>query len=79
MKLNGCPIIWIMLIQMGVITMKLTSRKFWLSIAGFICMMIVYWKSGKSESAITGCLSLITYVLGESYADGQSARGEGHE
>ena len=53
---------------------KLTSRKFWLSIASFVSMLIVFF--GGAESTATQVTALIMagatvigYVIGEGLAD----------
>lgn len=53
---------------------KLTSRKFWMSLAGFISMLVVF--NGGSESTATQVTSLImagasviAYVVGEGLSD----------
>lgn len=53
---------------------KLTSRKFWMSIASFVSMMIVFL--GGAEATATQVTSLImagatviAYVIGEGLAD----------
>ena len=53
---------------------KLTSRKFWLSIASFVAMLLV--ALGQSETTATQITSLIMagatvigYVIGEGLAD----------
>ena len=55
-------------------TRKLTSRKFWLSIASFVAMLLV--ALGQSETTATQITSLIMsgatvigYVIGEGLAD----------
>lgn len=55
-------------------TRKLTSRKFWLSIASFVAMLLI--ALGQSEATATQITSLIMagatvigYVLGEGLAD----------
>ncbi len=55
-------------------TRKLTSRKFWLSIASFVAMLLV--AVGQSEATATQITSLIMagatvigYVIGEGLAD----------
>ena len=66
-------------------TRKLTSRKFWLSIASFVAMLLV--ALGQSESTATQITSLIMagatvigYVIGEGLADASnSGSGEGTE
>ena len=54
---------------------KLTSRKFWVAVAGFIAGLIVAF-GGDSEVAetVSGCIlsgaAVIGYVIGEGLADG---------
>ena len=55
-------------------TRKLTSRKFWLSIASFVAMLLV--AMGQTEATATQVTSLIMagatvigYVIGEGLAD----------
>ena len=56
---------------------KLTSRKFWISIAGFVAGMIVIF-GGSQEVAdkISGSImsgaAVVAYVVGEGLADGNS-------
>lgn len=53
---------------------KLTSRKFWLSIATFVTMLIIYF-TGDAENAekisalIMAGATVIAYVIGEGLAD----------
>ena len=62
---------------------KLTSRKFWLSIASFVAMLMV--SLGQPEATATQVTSLIMagatvigYVIGEGLADsGNADAGEG--
>ena len=64
---------------------KLTSRKFWLSIASFVAMLMV--ALGQSEATATQITSLIMagatvigYVIGEGLADsGNAGAGEEEE
>ena len=64
-------------------TRKLTSRKFWLSIASFVAMLLV--ALGQSEATATQITSLIMagatvigYVIGEGLADaGNASAGDG--
>ena len=60
---------------------KLTSRKFWLSIASFVSMLMVAF--GQSESTATQVTSLIMagatvigYVIGEGLADSGNAASD---
>ena len=54
---------------------KLTSRKFWAAVAGFITGIIIYITSeDKSPEKLTAVImsagSLIGYIIGEGIADG---------
>ena len=62
-------------------TRKLTSRKFWLSIASFVAMLLV--ALGQTEATATQITSLIMagatvigYVIGERLADAGNSGGE---
>lgn len=53
---------------------KLTSRKFWLSIASFVSMLIVFFGGTENEAAQVAALimagaSVIGYAIGEGLAD----------
>lgn len=53
---------------------KLTSRKFWTSIASFVSMMAVYFGAAESEGAKIAALimagaTVIGYTIGEGLAD----------
>ena len=57
---------------------KLTSRKFWMAIAGFVSMLVVAF--GGSENQATQITSLImagaavvAYIIGEGLADASAA------
>ena len=56
---------------------KLTSRKFWISIAGFVAGMIVIF-GGSQETAdkisgsIMSAAAVVAYAVGEGLADGNS-------
>ena len=56
---------------------KLTSRKLWVALAGFVAGLIVAF-GGDSEVAetVSGCIlsgaAVIGYVIGEGLADGES-------
>ena len=64
-------------------TRKLTRRKFWLSIASFVAMLLV--ALGQTEATATQITSLIMagatvigYVIGEGLADaGNAGAGDG--
>ena len=57
---------------------KLTSRKLWLAVAGFVSGIVLAF-SGSAEVAetVTGCImsgaSVVAYIIGEGLAD--SAKG----
>lgn len=60
---------------------KLTSRKFWMAIAGFVSMLVVAF--GGSENQATQITSLImagaavvAYIIGEGLADASGAGTE---
>ena len=53
---------------------KLTSRKFWIAVAGFVAGLILAF-NGSAEVAetVTGCLmsggAVVAYIIGEGLAD----------
>ena len=56
---------------------KLTSRKFWLSIASFVSMLVIALGGAESEAAQISALimagaTVIGYVIGEGLADSNS-------
>lgn len=62
-------------------TRKLTSRKFWVSIAAFVAMLLI--ALGKSEETATQITSLIMagatvigYTIGEGLADSGNHTGQ---
>ena len=59
---------------------KLTSRKLWLSVAGFVAMLLVFLNHDKGTaesvaSLIMAGATIIGYVLGEGLADGMNKGG----
>ena len=61
---------------------KLTSRKFWLSIASFVAMLIVALGGGENTAQqITALImagaTVVGYVLGESLADASNKPEDG--
>lgn len=57
---------------------KLTSRKFWAAIAGFVTMLLVAFKFDKSETAQIAALimagaEVIAYIVGEGLIDAARA------
>lgn len=62
---------------------KLTSRKLWISIAGFVAGLIVIFggsqeNADKVSGAILSGAAVVGYVLGEGLADGGN-KGNGDE
>lgn len=60
---------------------KLTSRKFWLSVASFVSMLIVAlggaeWVATQVTGLIMAGATVIGYVIGEGLADAGNASGE---
>lgn len=56
---------------------KLTSRKFWLSIASFVAMLIIFLNGDKGTAEQVAALimagaTIIGYVVGEGLADGMN-------
>lgn len=66
------------------VIMKLTSRKLWISIAGFVSMLMIY-KGATQDSAaeiaaiIMAGATVVTYVLGEGFIDSESAKAQNEE
>ena len=53
---------------------KLTSRKFWAAVAGFVSMLVVaLGKNAETAQTVTGLImagaSLVAYMIGEGLAD----------
>ena len=63
---------------------KLTSRKFWLSVASFVSMLIVALGGAEATATqVTGLImagaTVIGYVIGEGLADASNASGAAGE
>lgn len=63
---------------------KLSSRKFWALVAGFIASLLVAFNFSENEIAqvtavITAFGSVAVYILGEAYIDGQRAKRDDEE
>lgn len=59
---------------------KLSSRKFWIALIGFITPMMVAFKIPQDTitqitAIIMGGANLIAYILSEGYIDGKSQEG----
>ena len=52
---------------------KLTSRKLWMAVAGFVTGLILLFTQGATDTNVTGCImavgSVISYIIGEGIAD----------
>lgn len=54
---------------------KLTSRKLWLAVAGFVSGLVLAFNgAADTAEAVAGCVmsaaSAVAYILGEGFADG---------
>ena len=61
---------------------KLTSRKFWLSVASFVSMLIIALGGAESTATqVTGLImagaTVVGYVIGEGLADAGNSSGDG--
>lgn len=52
---------------------KLTSRKLWMAVAGFVTGAVLLFTGGATEETITGCVmalgSVVAYIVGEGLTD----------
>ena len=60
---------------------KLTSRKFWLALAGFIAGLIVaFGGSAETAESVTGCImsgaTVVAYIIGEGLTDAANSKKE---
>lgn len=60
---------------------KLTSRKLWMGVAGFVSMLMVFFKFSESEATQIAALimagaEVIGYMIGEGLADSGGAFGQ---
>lgn len=58
---------------------KLTSRKLWVAVAGFVSGLIVSMKgSAETAETVSGCImagaSVIAYIIGEGLTDAASVK-----
>ena len=63
---------------------KLTSRKFWISIAGFVAgMIVIFGGSQDTADKISGSImsgsAVVGYVVGEGLADGANTGNDKEE
>lgn len=61
---------------------KLTSRKFWMALAAFVGMLIVYFGGTSTQADQTTALimaggAVIAYIIGEGLTDAANAMPEG--
>lgn len=60
---------------------KLTSRKFWLAVATFVTLLLIFFKVPQEQAAqiaeiIMAGAVVIGYIIGEGLADGMNKDGE---
>lgn len=59
---------------------KLTSRKFWIAIAGFVLAIFAYLNmdmdAEKTKALIIAAGTAIAYIVGEGFADGMHAKND---
>ncbi len=60
---------------------KLSSRKLWMAVAGFIAGLVVaFGGNEKTAETVSGCIlsgaAVIGYVVGEGLADSAGTKGE---
>lgn len=60
---------------------KLTSRKLWIALAGFIAgLIIAFGGSEDTANTVSGCVmsgaAVVGYVIGEGLADSNGSSGE---
>ena len=52
---------------------KLTSRKLWMAVAGFVTGAVLLFTGGANEETISGCVmalgSVVAYIVGEGLTD----------
>lgn len=64
---------------------KLTSRKFWMSIASFVSgLVIAFYGDAETAQTVAGCImsgaSVVAYIVGEGLADAAHAeKGGGND
>jgi hypothetical protein len=59
---------------------KLTSRKLWMSVAGFVTGILVLFTAGVTEETIVGCVmalgSIVAYIVGEGLTDAANIKND---
>lgn len=60
---------------------KLTSRKLWMAVAGFVAGLALVFTSGATEATISGAVmafgSVVAYIVGEGLTD--AANNDKHD
>lgn len=56
---------------------KLTSRKFWLAISGFVTgLILAFGGDCTTAETVSGCImsgaAVVAYIIGEGFADGNN-------
>jgi hypothetical protein len=62
---------------------KLTSRKFWAAIVGFVTGLLIYLGKSEAETAQIGALimsaaSVVAYIVGEGLIDAAREKGDNY-
>ena len=62
---------------------KLTSRKFWAAIIGFVTGLLIYLGKSEAETAQIGALimsaaSVVAYIVGEGLIDAAREKGDNY-
>lgn len=59
---------------------KLTSRKLWAAVAGFITGVMLLFTAGATEETVAGCVmslgSVVAYIVGEGLTDAANIKKE---
>jgi hypothetical protein len=60
---------------------KLTSRKFWVAVVGFVTAVITVFKfdnitAEQAEILIMGFATLVAYIFGEGFTDAMSSKNK---
>lgn len=62
---------------------KLTSRKFWVAIAGFVSGLLFAFGKGEVAETVTGIImsgaSIVAYIIGEGLVDASNTGSDGEE
>ena len=62
---------------------KLTSRKLWVAIAGFVTGVMLIRNAGATEETVSGCImalgSVVSYIVGEGLTDAAATHSDDAE